>query len=203
VYEGGGEGQSPYLAAYTTNLLNQYTARDVPEHVEAVGRTSSGSIDEVKVNSVTAWLDGRIYAKRVTFDNSAAPVVGEISVSEYINSALIRTSWWDVFLPKDPEGFVYDADGNLTLDGVWEYSWDAESRLRRMEMRDSVAAVLLSGNDPWVAIDFAYDWMGRRIGKTYQTSTSDPATSGGKYGPPILWMISRTPAMCTMDGCCR
>jgi len=33
--------------------------------------------------------------------------------------------------------------------------------------------------------------MGRRIGKTYQTSTSDPATSGGKYGPPILWMISR------------
>jgi len=105
VYEGGGEGQSPYLAAYTTNLLNQYTARDVPEHVEAVGRTSSGSIDEVKVNSAAAWLDGRIYAKRVTFDNSAAPVVGEISVSEYINSALIRTSWWDVFLPKDPEGF--------------------------------------------------------------------------------------------------
>jgi len=148
-------------------------------------------IDEVKVNSVTAWLDGRIYAKRVTFDNSAAPVVGEISVSEYINSALIRTSWWDVFLPKDPEGFVYDADGNLTLDGVWEYTWVAESRLRRMEMRDSVAAVLLTGSNPWVAIDFAYDWMGRRIGKTYQTSTSDPATSGGKYGPPILWMISR------------
>jgi len=74
---------------------------------------------------------------------------------------------------------------------VWEYTWDAESRLNRMEMRDSVAAVLLSGNDPWVAIDFAYDWMGRRIGKTYQTSTNDPATSGGKYGPPILWMISR------------
>jgi len=152
---------------------------------------NAGSIDEVKVNSAAAWLDGRIYAKRVTFDNSAAPVVGEISVSEYINSALIRTSWWDVFLPKDPEGFVYDADGNLTLDGVWEYTWVAESRLRRMEMRDSVAAVLLTGSNPWVAIDFAYDWMGRRIGKTYQTSTSDPATSGGKYGPPILWMISR------------
>jgi len=33
--------------------------------------------------------------------------------------------------------------------------------------------------------------MGRRIGKTYQTSTNDPATSGGKYGPPILWMLSR------------
>jgi len=93
--------------------------------------------------------------------------------------------------PKDPEGFTYDADGNLTLDGVWEYSWDAENRLRRMEMRDSVAAVLLTGSNPWVAIDFVYYWMGRRIGKTYQTSTSDPATSGGKYGPPILWMISR------------
>ncbi len=43
----------------------------------------------------------------------------------------------------------------------------------------------------WVAIDFYYDWMGRRIGKVYQTSTSDPATSGGKYGPPILWLINR------------
>jgi RHS repeat-associated protein len=191
VYEGGGDGQYPYLASYTTNLLNQYTARDVPGHVEVVGRTSSGSIDEVKVNTNTAWKLGDIYAKRVTFDNSAAPVVGEISVSEYISSALIRTSWWDAFIPKDPESFTYDADGNLTLDGVWHYTWDAENRLKSMQMRDEVAAVLLTGSNPWARLEFSYDWMGRRIGKVYQTSTSDPATHGGKHGPPILWMIDK------------
>jgi len=71
------------------------------------------------------------------------------------------------------------------------------TRLRKDVAEVIIAAGPLDGG--WVRIDFAYDWMGRRIGKTYQTSTSDPATSGGKYGPPILrdtryvydgWMLS-------------
>lgn len=192
VYEGGGDGQSPYLATYTSNLLNQYTVRDVPGNVEVVGRTSLGSVEDVYVNTQEAWLNGRIFAKRITFNNADDPVVGEIAVEEFAAGPVhVRTSWWDVFLPEDPESFSYDADGNLTLDGIWHYEWDAENRLKSMQMRDDVATVILNGTgqnpDPWVRIEFAYDWMGRRIMKYYQTSTDDPATHGGKYGPPITW----------------
>lgn len=192
VYEGGGDGQNPYLATYTSNLLNQYTGRDVPGNVEVVGRTSLSTVEDVFVNTEEAWQNGRIFAKRITFNNADDPVVGEIAVEEFAAGPVhIRTSWWDVFLPEDPESFTYDADGNLTLDGVWHYEWDAENRLKSMQMRDEVAAVLLAGNNTWSRLDFAYDWMGRRISKQYSTSTSDPATSGGKYGPPILWSIDK------------
>ncbi len=34
-----------------------------------------------------------------------------------------------VFVPQTPESYTYDADGNLTLDGHYAYTWDAENRL--------------------------------------------------------------------------
>ena len=41
----------------------------------------------------------------------------------------------NVFVPKTPEQFGYDADGNLTNDGRWTYSWDAENRLINLTSR--------------------------------------------------------------------
>lgn len=32
----------------------------------------------------------------------------------------------NVLLPQTPESFGYDADGNLTNDGRWTYTWDEE-----------------------------------------------------------------------------
>jgi len=32
-------------------------------------------------------------------------------------------------LPKSPESFTYDDDGNLLSDGRWIYSWDGQNRL--------------------------------------------------------------------------
>jgi hypothetical protein len=37
----------------------------------------------------------------------------------------------NVFLPRTPEVFSHDADGNLTNDGRWAYVWDGENRLPR------------------------------------------------------------------------
>jgi YD repeat-containing protein len=33
---------------------------------------------------------------------------------------------------RTPEAFAHDADGNLTNDGRWSLSWDAENRLVEM-----------------------------------------------------------------------
>ena len=40
-----------------------------------------------------------------------------------------------VFVPKAPETLTYDADGNLLSDGWWNYAWDAENKLVKVESR--------------------------------------------------------------------
>ena len=40
----------------------------------------------------------------------------------YARQTIERTA----FLPPAAQTFAYDADGNLTNDGVWTYAWDAE-----------------------------------------------------------------------------
>jgi len=72
--------------------------------------------------------------------------------------------------------YAYDADGNLSTDGRWSYTWDAENRLTSME---AIAAVPVAAK---LRLEFAYDYMGRRIQKkvyawnvgtgTYQLQTT-------------------------------
>jgi hypothetical protein len=61
------------------------------------------------------------------------------------------------YVAKTPEVYSYDLDGNLTQDGRWNYTWDAENRLVRM--------IAVTANGPQQRIDFTYDSMGRRIRK--------------------------------------
>jgi RHS repeat-associated protein len=70
------------------------------------------------------------------------------------------------FLAKTPENYTYDADGNLTQDGRWDYVWDAENRLAKMRSRSGSPA-------PERRIEFEYDWMGRRIRKTVFNDRDD------------------------------
>jgi RHS repeat-associated protein len=67
-----------------------------------------------------------------------------------------------IYVARTPEQYSYDADGNLTGDGRWTYSWDGENRLAAMEANAAaVAAGALKEK-----VEFAYDWRGRRIQKT-------------------------------------
>jgi RHS repeat-associated protein len=67
------------------------------------------------------------------------------------------------FLPATPEAFAYDLDGNLTGDGRWLYTWDAENRLIAME---TVGACLQAiPGFPGRRLEFNYDAAGRRIQK--------------------------------------
>ena len=62
-----------------------------------------------------------------------------------------------VFVPKTPETFTYEADGNLTLNGRWNYTWDAENRLIKVESRPDTPS------SSWRRIEWTYDAFGRRI----------------------------------------
>ncbi|MDR3560083.1 MAG: RHS repeat-associated core domain-containing protein [Negativicutes bacterium] len=70
----------------------------------------------------------------------------------------------NVYLAETPEHFSYDADGNLTNDGRWSYTWDAENRLTGMAANTAVG--------PQYQIAFAYDAKGRRIQKTVTNGSS-------------------------------
>ena len=108
--------------------------------------------------------------------NNAGPL-GEDAVATLTRSALV---------PKTPEIFAHDADGNLTADGQWSYSWDAENRLIAMETL--VGAVAPNGPLPAERkrrVEYLYDAQHRRIArKAYSwniTTSAWQLTSDTRY----------------------
>src|SRR5207245_5463226 len=69
----------------------------------------------------------------------------------------------NVFLHKTPEVFSYDMDGNLTNDGHYSYTWDAENRPVFMQTVSGLP------NAAQFQLSFEYDWQGRRIRKQVST----------------------------------
>ena len=67
-----------------------------------------------------------------------------------------------MIFPAGSQAMMYDADGNLTFDGVWADSWDGENRLSSMTMTNigNVA------NSNRLRLNFAYDCLNRRVSKT-------------------------------------
>ena len=72
--------------------------------------------------------------------------------------------------------FSHDVDGNLTVDGRWNYTWDGENRLVTMESQTAAP----SGIRP--ALLFEYDCRGRRIRKTViNLNNNNAVLSDAKY----------------------
>jgi len=72
-----------------------------------------------------------------------------------------------VFVPKTPELFTHDADDNLLTDGRWNYTWDAENRLVRVESRPDTPQT------SWRRVEWTYDPLGRRIRQTTSVWTNN------------------------------
>ena len=59
------------------------------------------------------------------------------------------TNSGNMFVPTATETYGYDADGNMTNDGRWNHTWDAENKLIRL--------VANTATGPQQRIDFEYD----------------------------------------------
>ena len=128
----------------------------MPEASDAVG---SSTASEVTVN----WADADsrhsdYWQSAVTVNNLTGAVWSIAPISSFTNNVLQSSVAGHLFFAKRPELFGHDLDGNLTNDGRWNYTWDAENRLVGMDSRTSVV--------PIQTLKFAYDWQGRRISKT-------------------------------------
>ena len=156
---GNADGSALRSASYSANTLNQYTSRTVTNAFDVLG--ASHATNSVTVNGSAAdYRRGEYFQELVSVVNSATSVWQTVSVT---NSGGGSTTG-SVFVAKTPELFYYDKDGNLTNDGRWLYTWDAENRLVNMT----------STNTPppgsKLKLDFVYDWQGRRIQKLVSTN---------------------------------
>ncbi len=153
---------------YTANNLNQYTSRDVPGYLNILGAANASAGVLVNSNAVARY--GEYYRAELTVANSSSPVwFGVTNLAALGGSPDVTNEvTGNVFVPKTPEVFHYDLDGNLTNDGRFQYVWDGENRLVQVKTNTTVG--------PQQFLKFEYDSKGRRIRKLVW---SNAAGSGG------------------------
>ena len=152
-------------ATYSANNLNQYSSRTVPNAVDIIG--SATNTATVTVNGQLTYRKNAYYRLQLGIDNSAGALFQPVTNLALVSQGSYEVSsnfTGNVFLPKSPETFSHDLDGNLSSDGRWTYSWDAENRL--------VSLVANTAVGPQQSIKFEYDARGRRIGKKVWNNTA-------------------------------
>ena len=156
-------------ATYEPNQLNQIVSRQVPGVVDVRGEAVAEAT--VTTDAQATTRTGKDYYRAVSFNNAASAAKTRLNIAASDGTQTV-TETRLAFLPKTPESFEYDLDGNLKQDGQWDYTWDAENRLIGMETRATVAA---ASGIVRQRFGFAYDVQGRRIRKRvelYNPSTS-------------------------------
>jgi len=81
-----------------------------------------------------------------------------------------------VFVAQSPEQFSHDADGNVTSDGRFTYTWDAENRLVGMETLTNLPVSV-----PRQKLLFGYDASFRRVSKVVSNWTGSSWTCASDH----------------------
>jgi RHS repeat-associated protein len=158
--EAGGDptGANLRVANYTNNSDNQITSRDVPGYVDIMGNTLA--TNSVSVNGQPAYQKVEYFRDQFGVTNTSSAQWQRMTVSAPGQGSVTGHS----YVAKTPENFTYDADGNLSSDGRWNYTWDAENRLIGMQSLSGAPSGSL------LNLSFVYDYQGRRIQKTVSTN---------------------------------
>jgi RHS repeat-associated protein len=154
-------GRASAVSTYSVNRLNQYSQRSVPGQVDVLGIANPTADVTVRVLGGTAYTaarKGEYYHHALAVGNNVYP---QVEVKSLYGATQAQTN--RVFNPPSTETFVHDADGNLTNDGRWTYTWDGENRLIGM-IRDTGTP---AGARQWLR--FEYDHQGRRVRKRFDT----------------------------------
>jgi RHS repeat-associated protein len=112
--------------------------------------------NSVSVNSASVDRKGEYFHRQISVANTNQPVWQNVT-----NISGSFTNKGGLVFPANSQALVYDADGNLSFDGVWNYQWDGENRLISMNMTN-VSSI---ANSNRLQLQFAYDFMGRRVQK--------------------------------------
>jgi RHS repeat-associated protein len=146
----------------------------------------------VTVNGLTNdYRRGDFFEKTLTAANSNAPAwLTATSTATITNSSSSVTG--SLFVPQSPENYTYDNDGNLTSDGRFSYTWDAENRLINLTSLSTGPAASK------VKVDFVYDAFGRRIQKN--VSAWDSSTSSYQLSTQTKFVYDGWNVIAVLDG---
>jgi RHS repeat-associated protein len=125
----------------------------------------SFATNSVTVNSQTAYRKGEFFRKELAVNNASASLWTNMVVAASGQTSVTG----NLFVANSPETFGYDADGNMTNDGRWALTWDAENRLTQAESLSSGPTASKR------KVVWEFDAKGRRVRQT----TSDG--SSGSY----------------------
>ena len=160
-------GANLRYAPYKANNLNQYTTRTVPGAADVIGAATNTAT--VTVNNNPTYRRGSFYQTTLSLPNTAGAVWQSVTNLAVMNNGsnpdILTNANGNVFLPQTPESFSYDLDGNLTQDGRWQYTWDAENRLVSMQCLSSLPPAAK------LKLDFLYDDQSRRTQKLVSTNS--------------------------------
>jgi RHS repeat-associated protein len=167
---------------YVPNARNQYESREnntvkVLGTAAATAKAGAQNVDDggAATALVVNKKDRSFTADVLPLNNASGPAKGTVTVYAALtgegpdDADLVGSEERDWQIAPRNQSFTYDADGNLTGDGVWSYQYDAENRLVRME---TTTAAENAGLTHWV-LEFKYDYMGRRVQKRTNNVTED------------------------------
>ncbi len=164
---------------YTANSLNQYVTRE-NNTVSISGTADASAVVAVNGRNVTAGRQGKFWSDEVTVSNVLNAWRGPISVYATKPSggnALLRLDSRTAQTAAVLENFTYDLDGNMLSDGLWNYRWDGENRLTRME----TTTVAQSVGVPHRILEFRYDYLSRRVQKRVINGTLSQEVSSRRF----------------------
>lgn len=157
------------VATYTPNNLNEYNQRQIPRAVDVSG--DANPVARITINGNAATRVGDYFYHELDLSGggdsaqqTTITVTGSLPDGGDNNAPRVADAQKSEYLSSNPEVFDYDDDGNLTSDGKWTYSWDAENRLIEMETRSQA----YNGGAPRLKLTFGYDSTGRRFNKQVQ-----------------------------------
>lgn len=160
-------GAGAHVTSYTANNLNQYTARSNPGVAVARGVVHEAASLAVNGGEPTLLRSGERWVWERTVGNGGGPAWQAVNVTATREGVgpgggdVTTARSGAVYVPPAAESPVHDADGNLTGDGRWMYSWDGENRLIAMETQPA----LVNAGAPRQRLEFGYDAQHRRVSK--------------------------------------
>ncbi|MEO5960089.1 MAG: RHS repeat-associated core domain-containing protein, partial [Opitutaceae bacterium] len=191
---------------YTANALNQIVTRE-NNTVAVSGSASTAAAVMIKGRTAPAGRQGRYWGDEITVLNSAHPWRGTISI--FAARQAPQSQGYQIYsenrtaeIAAALQNFTYDLDGNITSDGIWDYTWDAENRLILMETTADAQLY----NFPHKLIEFRYDYLGRRVQKRVIDVGANQELSSRRYlyngwdviaeylapGGTSIWAIQRS-----------
>ncbi|MEZ5324282.1 MAG: RHS repeat-associated core domain-containing protein [Verrucomicrobiales bacterium] len=175
-YGGDTKGENLSEITYTKGEKDrtQIGSIEHPGITYVTGKANEGAEVEVTAASATAQPEidrqGEYFSAPLTVENTNGASVETITIAASEGDQSDTTSR-RAFIPARETQYLYDPDGNLLYDGRWHYEWDGENRL--ITMRAATEAV--RGSRP-KELQFAYDYLGRRISKRVEENIDGKPT---------------------------